>query len=67
MSQDVVAAQPLLPIMQGSSQTIVTFLYVTSFLSRLLYDSPVASSVALERVQVTHEGSDPRRLLMYPS
>jgi len=62
----VVATQPYLPIVQGSSQTIVDFLYATSFLSRLLYDSPVAS-VALERVQVTHERSDPRHLLMYPS
>ena len=66
MSQHVVAAQPHLPIVQGSSQTIVDFPYAASFLPRLLYDFPVASFVALECVPVTHKESDPRRLLMYP-
>ena len=46
MSQDVVAAQPHLPVVQGSSQTTVAFFYAISFLSGLLYDFlDVASSV----------------------
>ena len=51
MSQDVVAAQPYLPVVQDPSQTIVAFIYATSFFSRLLYDFldvafPVGSAVA---------------------
>lgn len=66
MSQDVVAAQPHLPIMQVSSQTIVAFVYATSFLSKHLYDLiDVAPSVTLRHVQVSHGRPDPRHLL-YP-
>lgn len=56
MPQDVVAAQPHLPIVQGSSQTTVTLIHATSFLSRLLYEFHDIVSVVRCHVQVTHEG-----------
>ena len=58
MSQDLVAAQPHLSIVQGPSPTTVTFLHAASFFSRLLYDFvDVASPAPLCRVRVTHKGT----------
>lgn len=48
MSQEVVAAQPHLPIVQVSSKTIVAIRYAISLLPRLLYDLlDVATSIIL--------------------